>query len=177
MSIATYTNMPITSALRMTIANISSTPTTPSISDVSSYTGTPSSYDAFYTPYSSGRFYNLAASIPRGTYAPSYEPPSGSHDQFIFKMETNAPLSAFVLNLTGSTGVSNVYIYWQSLGNWYNAKTLYTNGGCAASTYSSGTRFPIRIPLDTSISTATNVYVNVQFNGYISLPGITVTDN
>lgn len=176
MNVADFTGMPITSAIRQTVANGTASSLVPALGDMSTYSGTPSQYDCFYYPYNGGVFYSSAASLSRGNYAPSYSAPAGAHQNLTFLLATNTTVNAFVLNFTGAVGISNVYIQWQSVGSWYNAKVLYTSGGCAASTYSSGTRFPILLPQGQTLSTNTNIYVNVEFSGSIPLSGITVTN-
>lgn len=176
MNVADFTGMPITSAIRQTVANGTASSLVPALGDMSTYSGTPSQYDCFYYPYNGGVFYSSAASLSRGNYAPSYSAPAGAHQNLAFLLATNTTVNAFVLNFTGAVGISNVYIQWQSVGSWYNAKVLYTSGGCAASTYSSGTRFPILLPQGQTLSTNTNIYVNVEFSGSIPLSGITVTN-
>ncbi len=176
LNVADFTGMPITSAIRQTIAANTASALVPALIDMSTYAGTPSQYDCFYSPYNGGVFYSSAASISRGNYAPEYTAPAGAHQNLTFLLATNTTVNAFVLNFTGASGISNVYIQWQSVGSWYNAKTLYTSGGCAASTYSSGNRFPIQLPQGQSLTTNTNIYVNVQFSGSIPLSGITVTN-
>jgi hypothetical protein len=57
-NVATFTNMPITTARRMSISAASGSPLTPSLVDVSGYSGTPSTHDAWYA--ADGKFYSSA---------------------------------------------------------------------------------------------------------------------
>jgi hypothetical protein len=179
LDMATYTNMPITAATRLTIDAGESTPLTPAIGNLKDFTtgnGAPSPYDAFYAPIN-GVFYPSYASINRGTYAPSL--PGGlstTAEYLTFKLTTTAPLSTFVINFANSASINDVQIYWVSLGAWYSAKTFFTSGGCGSTTYTAGAiRFPITLPQGETLSGSTNIYVNVNFTGSINLAGIAVT--
>lgn len=176
MPMATYTNMPISSITRMSIANAESSPSTPSISNLSSYTGTPSSYDAFYSPFDS-KFYPTSAAVVRGTYSPTMPGGlTGSRQYVCFVIAATSALSTFVLNFAGATGISSVNLQWAQLGAWYDASVLYTIGGCAEATHTSGsTRYPITVPQGATLTGSTNIYVCVSFTGSLSLSGMTVS--
>lgn len=183
MNVATFPGMPISSVVR--IANNSGTPGNPLITDLSSFAGgtTISTNDAFYSPYTQ-TVYNNLANVPTGTYAPTLPTLTGNHNYFTFLITSTAALGSFVINFNSSynPGIINVYIYWVSLGEWYNAKYIFTdiaNKGCGSSTYTSlanGDRYPITLPQGTTLSGFTNVYVNVQFNGSIQLSTLSITN-
>lgn len=184
MNVATFSGMPISSVTR--IANNSGTPANPALGDLSSFTGgnTISTNDAFYSPYTQ-TVYNNLANVPTGTYAPTLPTLTGNHNYFTFLMTTTAALGSFVINFNSSynPGIVNVYVYWVSLGQWYNAKYVYTdtaNKGCGSSTYVSlanGDRYPITLPQGTTLSGYTNIYVNVQFNGSLQLSTLSITNS
>lgn len=183
MNVATFAGMSISSVVRY--ANNSGTPANPSLSELAPFTGgnTISTNDGFYSPYTQ-TIYNNLANVPTGTYAPTLPTLTGNHNYFTFLMTTTAALGSFVINFNSSynPGIINVYVYWVSLGQWYNAKYIYTdtaNKGCGSSTYTSqatGDRYPITLPQGTSLSGYTNIYVNVQFNGSIQLSTLSITN-
>jgi hypothetical protein len=162
----------------MSIPN-SEDPTNPSVSALTVYSS-PSSYDALYSPFDD-RFYTVPAAIPRGNYSPAL--PNnliGTRQYLVFRFQTAAALSSFVVTFANSSGISNVYIAWSNVnsGAWYSAKTLYNAGGCAATTYPSdgtGLRFPVTLPQDQTISGAGYMYMRVFFSSYIKLGDIQVT--
>ena len=185
--------MPITNAIRQTLATAS---LTPDLVDIGNYAGSLSSNDVMYSPYTYnvnstncvGRFYREFSDLDaqRGTYAPTASAPAGTHNYFVFKLTTSSPLNAFVLNLANSVNIDEVYVKWASITGWYSAKVMYNatpTPGCAASTYSSGTRFPITLPSGETLSSATDVYVLVRLsaNGYVQMDltgtnGVRVSD-
>jgi len=186
MNVATYPNMPITSVVRQATSSSVVAPAVPAISNLTSFTGgnTISTNDGFYSPYT-GFIYSNINNVPRGTYAPTLPNLTGSHSYFSFLITTTAALGSFVINFNSAntTGITNLYVYWVSLGNWYNAKYLYTNtgnSGCGASTYTApptGDRYPITLPQGTTLSAYTNIYVSVQFNGSIDTTTLSITNS
>lgn len=179
LAMANYTGLPITSAVRMSIPTSESSAITPIVSNLTVYNGTSSTYDSFYSPFE-GRFYPQASSVVRGSYAPTLPSLSGSRQYLTIRLNATAALSSFVVTLANSSSVSSVYIAWASVNSaaWYNAKTMFNAGGCAATTYPSdgtGLRFPITLPSDQSLSGADYIYINIQFTGYINRTGISIT--
>jgi hypothetical protein len=112
----------------------------------------------------------------RGTYAPSFTQVTGAHNILVLRIQTLVALFSFVLNCVGASGIQNVYVNWASVNggaSWYNA-----NAGPPTST-----RFPIRIASATqnaissaTLTTATDIYVAITFNGSIPLSGISITN-
>lgn len=182
MSVAVTSGLPIASATRLTIAGSEQNPLTPAISSMKDFTtanSAPSAFDSFYDPINKA-FYSNYTSVTRGSYAPTL--PGGLSTTayyLLIRLTTTAALSSFVLTLNNTNGnqISNVRVYWASLGQWYDAKVFYTvAGGCAASTYTNGAiRFPITVPQGLTVTAATNVYINIEFNGGINAQGITVS--
>jgi hypothetical protein len=168
MQVASYTGMPITSVKRVSIDDNVQDQLMPAINLLHTFSGVPSGYDSLYSPYST-TFVSSYNSLSRGTYAPSYTAIPGAHNFLTMKVETNAAVSAFVLNMVNASGVEKVMVQWESLGTWYDAMVMFNAGGCAGSTYVSGTRFPIRLPEGLSISSPTNIYINVRFTGSVPL--------
>lgn len=182
MTVANFTGLPITSAQRLSIASNADDPLTPSsvyLADFTSANDAPSIYDAYFAPIER-RFYTKPSDINRGTFAPTMPTGLSTTAQYlVIKLTTTTALSQFVINLANSNNISNVYIYWVALQEWYNAKVLYTdtaNNGCAATTYQTGsTRFPVTLPQGLILSGATNIYVNINFTGYVDLDGVSVS--
>lgn len=172
LNMATFTGLSISSAYRLTISRGTISPNISS--EVSSFSGSVSAYDAFYSPYTA-TMYNILANVPLGTYSPTMPSLTGSHNYLTFMLVATAKLGSFVLNLGAASGINYVYVNWQSLNSWYNATVMYNAGGCAASSYVGGTRYPITLPQGTSLSGATNIYINIQFNGSIPIP-VTVSN-
>jgi hypothetical protein len=184
--IAYYGGMSINSVTRYSIANSCTNRNAPNIStELSQYRGTPSSWDPFYSPYTQS-VYNIIGNVPQGTYQPTLPAFTGSHNYLTFQINASAPLSTFVLNIPGSSaGVISVYVCWASImpaSSWYSAKILYTQGGCGASTDYTANRFPITLPQGLSLSSASLIYVIINFNGSISLnlnsiTGLSITNS
>lgn len=175
-NVASFTGMPITQAVRKSLASNVANSNAPTSAEILSYTNTPSSMDAFYSPFGSA-FYSSFASIPRGTYSPAFSAPAGVHNRLIIEVTTNAPLTSFVVNLTGATAINKLFIQWKDIGGWYDATQTYLSGGCAAATYTAGaTRFPIRIPDGLDVSTPSVILLNIEFSGSIPLSGITISN-
>jgi hypothetical protein len=175
--------MPVTSVTRLSVASAAATPSQPSIAtEISPFSNTSISInDAIYFPYTS-TFYNSYATITaqRGTYAPSYTQVTGAHNILALRIQTTAQLYSFVLNFAGATGIQSVYVNWSSINNganWYDANTYFTNAnGCGAAP-STSTRFPIRLPLAAqTLTSPSDIYVTITFNGSIPLSGISVTN-
>lgn len=187
-SVATYTVMPITSIRRMSIPTSEANPLIPPVDNLVAYDGsTPSAYDSLYSPYTR-RFYTTSSAVSasgvRGLYAPSFSSLGIDRFYLTMKIVTTAALTSFVLSLTNSTNIDDVYVSWQSVnsGSWYSAKDMFNNGGCASASYpseASGTRFPITLPQGQTLTSATNIFINIKFGqastGTVSLPGIVVS--
>lgn len=176
-SVCSYTNMTISgNIVRMSIPATEGTPLAPNIDNLTTFSGTsPTIYDSFYAPYDA-KYFPLASSITRGTYAPTL-PSFGAtaRPYFLMKITTTAAMPSFVLYLTNSSGIDAIRVQWAALGTWYNALTLFNAGGCAASSYLPGaTRFPITLPQGLSLTQSSDIYINVQFSGYLAASGISV---
>ena len=175
-----YTGMPITAVTRMSIPTIVD-PTnlaSLSLSSLVSYSGTPSSHDAFYSPFD-GKYYTQQSQVVRGGgYAPTLNSQTGSRPYLVLKLTTSVALTSFVLTLANSSGVSSVYVAWAGVnsGAWYDPNVMYNASppGCGAAT-PTGVRYPINLPQDQTLSGKTDVYIYINFSGYINLAGITVT--
>lgn len=176
--IARYSSMPVSSVTRISIGSSAVTPSQPSAGEIGVFSSaSPSTNDALFFPYDS-TFYSSYANIiaNRGTYAPSFTQVTGPHNILALRVQTTSQLYTFVLNLTGATGVQNVYVNWTTLNTWYNASTYYTlAGGCAASTPSS-TRFAIRLPPGTTFASPSDIYITIVFSGSIPMSGISLTN-
>jgi len=106
------------SVIRKSIDPTTSSPTTPLLSEIQTFDpNNLGALDPWYSPYNGGVFYTIASNIPRGNYAPAFTAASGTHDQFLIKVTTNAPLSNFVVNFTDATNISQVKVYWVALGD------------------------------------------------------------
>lgn len=179
-SAASYAGLSITYVVRL--KNASATPLTPNVdTELQAFVGNTASSistnDGFYSPYTK-TIYNNVSQVAPATYYPSYGTvPAGSHNFFTILITASAALGTFVLNFTGANTINYVRIYWVSLGTWYDATVMYNAGGCAASTYTGGTRYPITLPQGSALSGATNIYVNVQFNGSIPLSTFSITNS
>ena len=196
MAIGTFAGMPINNVLRQTNTS-SASPLKPALSDLSTFTGgsSISVNDAFYSPYTQYIYTSLSSlqTAISATYVPDVSLTSlssGNHSYLSLLITTSAAMGSFVLNFTSGTlgsgynpGITDVYIYWVSLGQWYNAKFLYTdsaNKGCAAATYvyqAPGDRYPVKLPQGTTLSGSTNIYVNIHFTGPIDLSGFSITNS
>ena len=172
-SMASFTGLPVSSVLRSSVTAVSTGPTAYT---VGSYSGTPSSYDTFYSPFDS-MLYPQSASVVRGTYAPTISGATGTRPYVCLTVSTTAPLSTFVLNLTGSSGISSVFVQWVVAGtSWYDATVLNTSGGCAASSYTSGsTRLTITMPSGMTLSSSSTVNIVIATSSSLYVPGIALT--
>lgn len=179
MNVASFTGMPIMSVIRKSIDPATASPTTPLLSEVQTFDpNNLGALDPWYSPYDGGAFYTIASNLPRGNYAPAFTAASGTHNQFLVKVTTNAPLSNFVVNFTNATNIAQVKVYWVAFGDWYDATVLYINpGGCAGATYNGGTRFPINIPRGQVLTMPTDIYINVQYTGIMPLSGIIISNS
>jgi hypothetical protein len=180
-----YTGMPITAVTRMSIPTVVD-PTNLAgltLGSLVSYTGIPSSHDAFYSPFD-GKYYTQQSQVVRGGgYAPTLlnqngNAQTGTRPYLVLKLTTAVALTSFVLTLANSTGISSVYVAWDGVngGAWYDPNVMYnaSPSGCGAAT-PTGVRYPINLPQDQTLSGKTDVYIYINFSGYINLAGITVT--
>jgi hypothetical protein len=176
--ITTFSPLPVTSITRMSVSSSAVGPLTPDTStELTLYTNgaSPSANDTYYSPYTPIRYYVNPSAIPRGTFAPAFTPVAGNHNHLVFKVNATAPLTNFVLRLTDSYFINRIRIKWESVSGWYDPTVLYTNaGGCAASTYTSGMRYPIALPLSASLTSTTPIYISIELftNGYVERDGI-----
>jgi hypothetical protein len=177
-----YTSMPITSAIRMSIPTAKSpVPGGVAVTDLTQFNGTPSIYDAIYSPYN-GNYY-VSATIPASAISPAIDASLVSpHYWFAVKFVTTIPLRSFILDFTNSSNILNVYVAWSSItsggaaGAWFDADTYYTlSGGCGSGS-SSTNRYPIQLNQGKSISANDTIYVMVKMDtgGYINLPGMRI---
>ena len=156
----------------------------PDLSDLAPFISgikTMSNNDVYYSIYDGGTFYQSASSM--STYLsythPTVSSQSGNHSNLIIAVTTSGnSLESFKFN--SSTSFSGFYVQWQSIGEWYNAKTSYINGGCGLSGNNlTSTSINIKSPNLLPPNAADTIYLNIQlFQGssltlssiYISTP-------
>lgn len=180
MQMATFSGLPISSVVRSSVSAISPGPNY----SVAPYTSpfTLSGNDLYYSPFDSLLVPDVSG-VNRGTYNPSTTV-SGNRPYVCLTVTTTAPLSAFVLNLARSSGLSSVFVKWTTLGStWYNATILSTDTtstpGCAASTLtgsiSNNTRFPITLPASVSLTTSSPINIVISTTAYLDVSGISLS--
>lgn len=171
-----YSTAPIASVTRLSTSSA-----TPAVASFTTFdSAAPSQYDALFSPITS-TFYSTYAAVQAlfGTITPAFTPVAGAHNQLTLQLSTTAPLSAFVLSLADSVGVSSVKVNWATLNTtWYDASVIYTQvTGCASAT-PTATRFPIRLPLslmDQTLPAQSYIYVNIVFSGSVPMSGINIS--
>ena len=173
MAMATFTGLPVSSVNRYSVSAVGTGPTTYTLA---SYSGTPSSYDSFYSPFDS-RLYPQSSSVVRGSFSPTFTGLTGTRPYVALTVSTTAPLSTFVINLAGSSGISSVFVQWVvASSTWYDATVLSTSGGCGGTTYTSGAlRLPVTLPSGLSLPSSSTINIVIGTTGNVYVPGISLT--